>query len=391
MPALYSICRDVLIHPADTHEWVISNPRVHTHVQVDRAAMGVIMELSAGAPPSDWIARLVGGSGKNRTRFAQADGLMADPTGVGPPGPDSLSGEKLFHLLRDAWILHANQGEDYIQFLSPKRTLLDAEHFGTFHQILGRHLLLDLRTRDTWRWWHDQKFTPDGRTIRNGPYKWVQDYFFKSYFEKFDLKGRRVLDYACGNGYFSEQFRKYGAQVVGIDRSADLIRIAASNYGSSIEFYRTESEEDGLARLAGYPEESFDLIYVSDALLFFFHDLKTGEERKDDLLKLLLAFRRLIRPGGKLCIMEPNSVFWLASRLGDPGRPIAVVTEYRHKLYHVAPTPDQVVAGLFRSRFAVSELIHPEIDPEAEKWDPKTFHFCRMFPVWDFYCAVPLD
>lgn len=44
-----------------------------------------------------------------------------------------------------------------------------------------------------------------------------------------NIKGKTVLDLACGNGYFSYQLASEGAKVIGVDAGRDLIKIAKDN------------------------------------------------------------------------------------------------------------------------------------------------------------------
>ena len=46
---------------------------------------------------------------------------------------------------------------------------------------------------------------------------------------KMSIKGKKVLDIACGQGYFAEKFSVVGAQVFGFDLGSDLIKIAQSS------------------------------------------------------------------------------------------------------------------------------------------------------------------
>ena len=47
------------------------------------------------------------------------------------------------------------------------------------------------------------------------------------------LRGRRVLDAGCGQGYFSEMMRVKGAHVVGLDAAESLISLAKERYSES--------------------------------------------------------------------------------------------------------------------------------------------------------------
>ncbi|MFQ5672159.1 MAG: class I SAM-dependent methyltransferase [Nitrospinales bacterium] len=351
--------------------------------------MTALMSAPSEKSASDWIQALSKGKGWVRTGFSNAEGLMIDPSGCKADKGNALSGEELFAALKNAWALHPADGVSYSEFLAPKSTVLDKNHMGTFHQAVGRHLFLNRRTKEQWRWWHDQKFTPDGKHLKPGLYQWVQGHFFSSYFGTMDLRGRKVLDYACGNGFFSQQFKARGAEVLGIDTSAQLIEIARTNWGQGINFMRLEDAISCENYLSSLPASSFDRIYMGDALLFFFYDIKTHQTQGAALDRLLFEFRRLIKPDGTLHLMEPNGTFWLAGWFGSPDRPWTVITEYRHKLYDVAPTIDQVINALGKARFLVSSLIHPKVDPEAKLINPHAHAFAEAFPLWDFYCARP--
>lgn len=386
---IYTVCSDSLLRPVESGVWVLFNPRVHRHVQIDDWTMSAIMRNSSGKSKTGWIDEFSEGQGWVRSDFTNRKGLMTDPTGCGPISSPVLTGKALFEALKNAWILHCSDGADYEEFLAPKTSLLDDNHLGTFHQILGCYQLLTLRLRKNWRWWHDQKFTPDGLNLLPGFYQWIQGYFFKSYFGAMALKGEKILDFACGNGFYSNQFQSFGAEVWGVDPSRELIEIAKKNYGEKIKFFQPENEQACEGFLAQLPEASFDRIYLSDALLFFFYDLKSPQERSQELDRLLKNFRRIIKPDGVFHLMEPNGTFWLSSWIGGPPRPMAIITEYRERLYHVAPTTDKVVNALTEAGFLISNLIHPDVDPAVKTLDPMAYAFAKAFPLWDFYCSVP--
>lgn len=365
--------------------WVCSNPRVHRHVQVDAAAMQALMVLGSGASRSQWERALGDAAVSPRTTFTNANGLLADPSGLAPePGP-ALSGAAAMDALLSAWAICLSDSRDYDDFVQFQTSLLDSTHLGTFHQNVGRHLLLDRRIKETWRWWHDQKFTPDGLGVRPGPYEWVQRYFFDRYFGAVDLSNKRLLDFACGNGFYSRKFHDRGADVVGIDTSGELIAIARRNHGDRIEFMQPPDAAESNAMLDSLPAGSFDMIYVSDALLFFFHDPKTGSADETPALELLRRLRRLLGRDGVLYLMEPNGTFWLTTHGGQPPRPIALVTEYHDRVYHVAPTMDKVISALGRSGFCVRDLIHPRADAAANVAGDEMHAYATAFPLWDFF------
>lgn len=50
-------------------------------------------------------------------------------------------------------------------------------------------------------------------------------------------KGEVILDLACGEGFFSREFAKQGAKVIGADISKELIGLAKKHFPKTIEFH----------------------------------------------------------------------------------------------------------------------------------------------------------
>lgn len=97
----------------------------------------------------------------------------------------------------------------------------------------------------------------------------------------------RVLDVGCGSGYDTLELMQSGANVVGIDLSERALRQAASADVSSVR-----------ATPLAYPfaDETFDVVVMSQVL-----------EHLTDPLAALESTRRILRPGGKLLVLAPNS------------------------------------------------------------------------------------
>ena len=66
--------------------------------------------------------------------------------------------------------------------LGAREHALDRAHHGNVHQRVGEYVARTLRRRDLDGWWADQKFTPDHRAPREGPYRWVQWEFMAARF-----------------------------------------------------------------------------------------------------------------------------------------------------------------------------------------------------------------
>lgn len=56
-------------------------------------------------------------------------------------------------------------------------------------------------------------------------------------------KDERLLDLACGQGIFSREFAKSGAEVIGVDIAPELISIAKKNSPQSVHFFVSSAEK----------------------------------------------------------------------------------------------------------------------------------------------------
>lgn len=384
----YRLSPDTLIHRRDGAT-IASNPRTRTHVELANDALAPLLALADGAGEEVWGEALASARGWDRTRFDVSGGLWSDQTGIGPRARDeAVAGAALFALLRRRMLVHRADRADYDAFLAPLGSALDRAHLGTFHQRVGQYQALELRLRENWRWWHDQKFTADGTAVKPGPYRAVQGAFWDAYYGGRSLRGASVLDFACGNGYYSAKFAALGARVTGIDTNAELIALARRNFGARATFHQPATNEESLAILRALPDASFDLIYMSDVMLILVEEAERGADG-GALRALLAEFRRLLKPAGRLEMMEPNSHFWLGGIYGDPERPYAVVPEYRERVYNVAPTIDQYMRVMAEAGLALVQLLHPALG-ESEEADARLRGRAAAFPLWDFMTFVPL-
>lgn len=105
-----------------------------------------------------------------------------------------------------------------------------------------------------------------------------------------DVYGRRVLDYGCGAGEDAVHLARRGADVIGLDISIDLLRIARRRTavnGAKADFIV------GSAYATGLPSESVDALFAIAIL----HHLDL-ELAKQEII-------RILRPGGIVVLQEP--------------------------------------------------------------------------------------
>ncbi|MBN2386428.1 MAG: methyltransferase domain-containing protein [Anaerolineales bacterium] len=120
--------------------------------------------------------------------------------------------------------------------------------------------------------------------------------------------GMRVLEIGCGTGNFTEKFAAYGAQIIALDISEELLTEARRRGLPDVTFLCQPFETLGSA-------EAFDAILGSSIL----HHLEIGPALQEIL--------RLLRPGGVMSFAEPNmanpqimlqkNVRWIGERLGE--------------------------------------------------------------------------
>jgi SAM-dependent methyltransferase len=123
------------------------------------------------------------------------------------------------------------------------------------------------------------------------------------------LAGRRILDLGCGKGRFAMALRERGASVVGLDLSAAML-----DQAKGIDRVRAS------ARRLPFRPASFDGVVAVE----IFEHLAPGS------LDLVCGeLRRVLRPGGKLVIVDKNVCSWNARRPWLPSVAVKWIDERR--------------------------------------------------------------
>lgn len=97
--------------------------------------------------------------------------------------------------------------------------------------------------------------------------------------------GERLCDVGCGDGYWTSRLAGGGRQVVGADVDADAVARARRFYGRAAAFVVADGSRLPLA------DGSFDKLLGLCMLQHFSDDAAA-----------LCEFRRVLRPGGRLCL-----------------------------------------------------------------------------------------
>lgn len=103
--------------------------------------------------------------------------------------------------------------------------------------------------------------------------------------------GERVLEIGCGTGCDLLQFAKHGAQAVGIDVTAEHLRLARERVAGQAEI------REGDATALPFPDNSFDYVYSHGVL----HHIDQPRRVVEEIL-------RVLRPGGRFNVQV--YAFW---------------------------------------------------------------------------------
>lgn len=107
-----------------------------------------------------------------------------------------------------------------------------------------------------------------------------------------DVRGKRVLDFGCGEGHLATQLGRLGAHVIGIDISPELISLAQKRAEMDAVQHSVEFKVCDILESAP-DDETFDFVVCTDAL----HHV--------DLPPVVRRLYSCLKPGGKLVAKEP--------------------------------------------------------------------------------------
>jgi ubiquinone/menaquinone biosynthesis C-methylase UbiE len=137
------------------------------------------------------------------------------------------------------------------------------------------------------------------------------------------VKGKNVLDIACGEGYGSRMLAEYADVVVGIDISQEAVDHAVQKYSSK----KNLTFKTGSASQIDFPNQSFDLVVSFETI-----------EHLIEQSEMIAEIRRVLKPDGALLISSPN-------------RPIYSEESNQHNEYHVKELDFREFDKLLREKF----------------------------------------
>ena len=387
--------KDLIIQLHDSGNWILYNVFTQNSLAVNNTVLKLLSLLSLEKKLEEisksleieellvWDINI----------FSHLSSPLADPTRMirqyqDWPNSQKLNILELIVLLKNKNFLIDDE-EKYNKMLAPKKTFLDQEHLGNFHQQIGRKLVLEKRI-DPSDWWAKQKFTPDYRDLNNTLYKAVQGNFLKLFFAKRFNSSHSIIDIGCGVGYYTKIMGKNGAKVLGIDPNESYIKTAEIEKVNQVNFKQSNIGSKG--DLDWIPSQSMDFVFMSDALLFYFtlpNYINSASSPKPDINVLFSDIKRILKPGGSFISVEPNGIFLFRPWMGEVNRPFTIITEYNHPWSNVVPTYSQFIQAFIKGGFIIKDMIDVSVDEEFGKTDLRATNFAREFPLWCCFELVP--
>lgn len=387
---MYKILKDIVIFPEKKNKWVIMNIFSKTSIGVnseffeffgdlENTSIEIIQEKFSKQKFVIWQIE----------KFSNEKGLLEDPSRYirnidkWPQGK-KMGINEIIENLKKNFLIIENE-EKYRRRFKRKKSVLDYENFGNFHDQLGQYLLLKLR-KSPEKWWIQQKFSNDLKSVRNNLYKAIQTKYLEKYFQTKFHEGDKVIDMGCGVGFYSNMIAKSGALVTGIDPNQEYIKLAKENAIKGTNFENFDIGNPGA--LEKIPTQYADYVFMSDALLFYF--VSPNSKKKLDLKTLFSDIKRILKPDGIFINVEPHYIFWLLPWLGELETPFTVLTEYNHKNFGVTATLSQLIQAYSRGGFVVSWMEELIPDPYFESIDLRAYHFAKEFPLWHLFELMPI-
>jgi ubiquinone/menaquinone biosynthesis C-methylase UbiE len=125
-------------------------------------------------------------------------------------------------------------------------------------------------------------------------------------------RGEKILDLACGQGFFTREFSKAGAESFGTDISGELIEIARKNSPENIKYYVSPAD-----KLVSILDESMDKVVIVLAI-----------QNIDNFIGTVSECFRVLKKGGKLYIVLNHPAFRIPKK-SDWGFDEKTKTQYR--------------------------------------------------------------
>lgn len=186
-----------------------------------------------------------------------------------------------------------------------------------------------------------------------------------------DVKNKKILDAGCAKGRFSKALVKMGAKITGIDLAEEFISIAKENVPSS---------EFQVASITDIPFEdnTFDGVFCLEVL-----------EHIPDTEKAISEMIRVLRPGGKIIIIDKNILSLDSKYLFIPTYIYKIIQECRNKWMYPKDFPFRekyfTLPGINKMLKKYYSTVNSTYLPNARS--KRASRIYRLFPFLSFDIA----
>ncbi|MEV0165197.1 class I SAM-dependent methyltransferase [Nonomuraea fuscirosea] len=183
-----------------------------------------------------------------------------------------------------------------------------------------------------------------------------------------DVSGARILDVGCGAGHYASELSARGAQVVGIEGSATLLRHARVRLNGHAELVLHDLEEP----LAFAADASFD----GAVCALVFHHIRNREQ-------LLSELRRVLRPGGWLLMSTSHPTAdwdhfggsYFSHEWSD-----LVLAGGEHSIHYQRMPLETFLGELLAAGFVLEQLVEPRPTAALREFDEAAYDKLRQAP-----------
>jgi SAM-dependent methyltransferase len=242
--------------------------------------------------------------------------------------------------------------------------------------------------------WFKKKFCEDLSDIRpesQDYYKHHVHHFFTRFFSEEKVRGKKILDFGCGPGFYSAILAQRGAKVVGIDMSEFLIN-KANELKARLKLENVEFIwADFLDCSSYWNSGEFDYIIAIDTCVSF--DYCREKHSHERISRAFNAVSRILKDDGRFYIIESHPFFGqiLGEITSEAGEYFCIRSQHykiEYKLIgdvHHWFTLEEMTKATGENGLAILRIYEPEPSDDMKREKPEVYFFRLKYPAMIVY------